>query len=199
MPEPRYYTRGFLPHLNVPEATQFLTWRLADAIPPVTWRQVLEETIDLPGEEQRRERARRAEVLLDEGLGCAYLRQPLVALAAQEALFFGHGKRYRLRAYAVMPTHVHALLSLAEAEALEDVTRTIKSFSAREANRLLGRSGRFWQVESFDRLIRTSEQLDRTIAYIEWNPVKARLVADPKHYPYSSANPENVERLLAAE
>lgn len=98
-----------------------------------------------------------------------------------------------------MPTHVHAVLSLAEGEALEDVTRTIKSFSAREANRLLGRSGRFWQVESFYRLIRTSEQLDRTIAYIEWNPVKARLIADPKHYPYSSANPENVERLLAAK
>ncbi|MEZ0325067.1 MAG: transposase [Fimbriimonas sp.] len=191
----RYHTRGYLPHLEVEDATQFVTWRQADSIPPGVWQQVLQETEEMPEPERGRERMRRAELILDAGYGTAAMRNALVARAVQETLFFGHGKRYTLCAYVVMPNHVHAVLRLLPGEDLSTILRTIKSFSAKEANRLRKTQGRFWQVESFDRLIRTPEQFERTVRYIEWNPVKAQLVADPKHYAYSSAYPINLERL----
>jgi REP element-mobilizing transposase RayT len=193
----RYHTRGYLPHWEVEGATQFVTWRQADAMPPGAWTLILQETESLSDPERSRERARRAEALLDAGYGSAAMREPLVAKAVQETLLFGHGKRYSLCAYVVMPNHVHAVLRLAPQEDLSTVLRTIKSYSAKEANRILKSSGKFWQVESFDRLIRTPEHLERTVKYIEWNPVKARLVEDPRHYAYSSANPRNGERLAS--
>lgn len=195
MDEARYHTRGYLPHLEVPDSTQFLTRRLEDAIPPGAWAEVLADTEGLPERERRQERMRRADRLLDEGRGSAALREWRVARAVQETLWYCHGRRYRLRAYVVMPNHVHAALTLLPGETLSTVTRTIKSYSAREANRMLGRSGRFWQVEVFDRVIRSPEHLARTVEYVEWNPVKARLVDDPRHYAFSSAFPANAERL----
>jgi REP element-mobilizing transposase RayT len=195
MEEARVYTRGFLPHFDVAEATQFLTWRLEDAMPPGAWAEVLAETEGLPELERRNERVRRADRLLDEGRGSAVLREWLVASAVQETLWFGHGRRYRLHAYVIMPNHVHTVLTLLAGQSLSDVVRTTKSYSAREANRILGRTGRFWQVEVFDRLIRNPEHFERTIRYIEWNPVKAKLVVDPRHFAFSSAFPANAERL----
>lgn len=195
MQEARYRTRGHLPHLDAPETTQFLTWRLEDSIPPSAWREVLDDTAVLPEGDQRRERARRAEGLLDQGLGSAFLRHPLVARAVQESLLHGNGRRYRLHAFVVMPTHVHALLTPMASVDLQTIMRTIKSYTAHEANRILNRAGRFWQVEYFDRVMRSADHMQRTLTYIEWNPVKARLVSDPAHFAYSSAYPENAERL----
>jgi REP element-mobilizing transposase RayT len=199
MSEDRYYTRGYLPHLDVAEATQFLTWRLDDAIPPGVWEKILAEIDALPEAERRRERTRRADRLLDEGHGSAALGQWRVAHAVQETLWYGHNRRYRLHAWVIMPTHVHVVLTLLPGQKLADVVRTIKSFSAREANRILGQSGRFWQIEVFDRLIRSEGQFERTVAYIEWNPVKAKLVVDPRSFPFSSAFPTNAERLRRTE
>jgi len=45
----------------------------------------------------------------------------------------------------------------------------------------------FWQDESFDHYLRAASRLDRTIAYIEQNPVSAGLVCSAEHWPWSSA------------
>ena len=64
----------------------------------------------------------------------------------------------------------------------------LKGSTARNANRILGRTGQpFWQDESFDRYLRRSSQIERTIDYIENNPVSARLVYSPDGWPWSSA------------
>jgi REP element-mobilizing transposase RayT len=133
--------------------------------------------------------------VLDSGKGEAWMRRAAVAHAVETALWFGNGLRYRLHAYVIMPNHVHAVLTLQEGSVLGECLKSLKAYSAREANRLVGRQGRFWQKESFDRLIRSADQLDRTIRYIEWNPVKAGLASDPKHYRFSSAFPANADRL----
>ena len=47
------------------------------------------------------------------------------------------------------------------------------------ANQILGRTGKpFRQDESFDHWVRSGEQLQELIAYVEGNPVKASLVED---------------------
>lgn len=91
---------------------------------------------------------------------------------------------YQLCAWAVMPNHVHLLiLPLAPVPIL---MRWLKGSSARGANRILGRTGNpFWQDESYDHYLRGS--IERTIAYIEGNPVSAGLVASADLWPWSSA------------
>jgi hypothetical protein len=64
----------------------------------------------------------------------------------------------------------------------------IKGSTAREANRILGRTGmRFWQEESFDHWIRNAEETRRVRTYIEGNPVAAGLVQKPEEWTWSSA------------
>jgi REP element-mobilizing transposase RayT len=85
-----------------------------------------------------------------------------------------------------MPNHVHVLFS--PHVPLPRIMRSIKAFTAREANRILGRSGNpFWQDESFDHWIRDNAAFQRAVAYIESNPVKAGLVDRANEWPWSSA------------
>ena len=83
-------------------------------------------------------------------------------------------RRYQMHSYVVMPNHVHLLVT-------PNVRATqwlgpLKGFTAHEANRMLGLSGKpFWQDESYDHLVRSDAEFERIRAYIESNPVKAGL------------------------
>ncbi len=93
---------------------------------------------------------------------------------------------YTLHAWAIMSNHVHLLVMphVLPARFLQSV----KGYAAREANRLLQRTGEpFWQSESYDRWIRDGQELERVRQYIESNPVRAGLVASPEQYRWSSA------------
>jgi putative transposase len=64
----------------------------------------------------------------------------------------------------------------------------VKGVSAKKANDLLARTGHpFWQDESFDRWVRTKKERRNIIRYIEFNPVRANLTAEPASLRYSSA------------
>ncbi len=54
----------------------------------------------------------------------------------------------------------------------------IKRNSAKQANAALGRTGQFWQHESYDHFVRDEAELGRILQYVINNPVKAGLVAD---------------------
>jgi REP element-mobilizing transposase RayT len=69
------------------------------------------------------------------------------------------------------------------------ITKSIKGFTAREANRILRRTGeRFWQDESYDHWIRNENEWNRIVRYTELNPVAAGLVETPEQWPWSSAS-----------
>ena len=55
--------------------------------------------------------------------------------------------------------------------------QSLKRYTARQANKILGREGAFWQDESYDRMIRDGEEYARIIDYVLENPVKAGLVS----------------------
>jgi hypothetical protein len=46
---------------------------------------------------------------------------------------------------------------------------------------------RFWQEESYDRVVRDAAEFRRILRYIEFNPVKAGLVVTPEEFCWSSA------------
>jgi len=85
--------------------------------------------------------------------------------------------RYRLHGYVVMPNHVHVLLELFEAGSLSRVLQSWKSFTAKEINRELGRSGPLWKEEYYDRLIRNGEHYQNILAYLQKNAAAARALA----------------------
>jgi len=126
--------------------------------------------------------------LLDlERDGALYLRMPEIASLTVDVFFHGAEKMqlYELHAFVIMPNHVHILIT--PHVELAKLTHSIKRFTAREANRILGLTGkRFWQDESYDRLVRDHSEFQRIQRYIENNPVRAGLVATPEEYRWSS-------------
>ncbi len=74
-----------------------------------------------------------------------------------------------------MPNHVHVLLTPVTPFELRDVLKSIKGYTARRINVLLGRKGAVWQRDSYDHIVRDMNQLESFQRYIRGNPRKAGL------------------------
>ncbi len=178
-----------LPHWTSQNATYFITFRLADSLPQTILNAYKEERARLtaalaensplltPGDTLRLQELHeeKIEKVLDAGTGKCWMKTPSIADAIQNALLFFHTHRYHLHAWAVMPNHVHALVQPYEQFELSAILHSWKSFTAKEANRLLQRTGNFWQTESWDHLIRNDADFQRCVQYILNNPTKAAL------------------------
>ena len=177
-----WHERGYLPHRDEPGLVQFVTFHTADSFPA----SLRSEWMALLSIEDRPEKRRRLEHYLDRGRGERPLSIPHIGRLVDEALRFYDGAKYELRAWVVMPNHVHFLFK-AETEPMGKVIRSLKEFTARRANRYLGRKGQFWAADFYDTYMRNADQELRVRRYIEANPVKALLSKDAKDWPWSSA------------
>ena len=120
--------------------------------------------------------------------GPLFLRMPEVAKMVMDAIHYRDQRTYQLHSFVVMRNHVHLLMT--PQEAVSKVMQSLKRFTAREGNRMLGLTGQpFWQDESYDRLIRNDTEFERIVHYIERNPVTAGLAVTPEEVPWSSARP----------
>jgi REP element-mobilizing transposase RayT len=128
--------------------------------------------------------------------GPTWLLDDRVAQIVAEAILHGDSVRYRLHAWVIMPNNVHAVFDpLME---LPAIMHWLKGRTARKANRMLGRSGMtFWQDESFDHWIRPGEEFDRTMRYVENNPVRAGLVEKASDWEWSSARKGRPQKTMA--
>jgi REP element-mobilizing transposase RayT len=175
--------RRRLPHVYRPGAPLFLTWHLRGSIPS---NLKPPGSLITPGE---------AFVWLARRLdtACAgpkHLLRPEIATAVRDSIRKGvELSHYALHAWVIMPNHVHLLINPLVHPS--HVLQSIKGATARECNRLLGRTGEpFWQKESYDHWVRTEDELRRIRNYIESNPVKAGLTQKPDDWPWSSASVE---------
>ena len=123
------------------------------------------------------------------GSGPVYLRRPEIATLVADALLYRDtAGDYVLHAWVIMANHVHMLIT--PHIEVSVFMHSLKRFTARQANKLLGRTGQaFWQSESYDRLVRDRTEFERIASYIEMNPVRARLVGNPEEFRWSSAWP----------
>ena len=170
-----------LPHWFQEGKTQFVTFRLADSLPqtklaelaafktewlkehPQPWdEKVKSEYSYLIGE--------RIDGWLDAGYGGCALKDPEVRRIVTDAFLFFNEKRYILHALVVMPNHVHVLLTPAEGYDVITTIGNIKSFTATKINKLLRKSGDFWQRNSFDRMLRCADDFQAKMDYIIHNP-----------------------------
>lgn len=189
-----FHTRGYLPHLDAP-VPQFLTWRLDDAVPASAVERWKAETLHEADEGRVRRLNRQIESYADEGHGECLLRDPRAARIVQESLFHDHRRRYELLAWVVMPNHVHVVLEPLPGQRLGRIVQAIKGVTSKRIGALRGLEGRLWQPDYFDRVVRDIGHLERLRRYLEWNPVKAGLCDDPKHWAWSSASPAAWARL----
>jgi REP element-mobilizing transposase RayT len=181
-----WHERGYLPHRDEPGLLQFVTFRLADSFPE-TLRSEWEHLWKIEDNQQRR---KQLQSYLDKGRGNCHLRKPEVASIVQETLLYFNRARYDLLAWCIMPNHLHVLLKTTNTP-MSAIIHSWKRSSAFEANKWLGRRGAFWASDYWDTFMRNSKQESATIRYIETNPAKARLVLDPKSWPWSSARFRN--------
>ncbi|ALW86634.1 hypothetical protein AUC43_17045 [Hymenobacter sedentarius] len=182
-----------------PGEVVFLTFRLAGSLPR-TVVEHLQAEIELARQRFEVEPAQlyaaqkryfgRFDAQLNKGeYGPTYLRQPAVAALIAESLRYFDGMGYDLRCYCLMPNPVHLVMRvLEEAPPLVKTLQRLKSYTATQANKLLGRIGTFWQAESYDHVVRKGE-LERVLAYVVENPVQAGLVEDWEQWPYTYQAP----------
>ena len=188
--EVRIRSRGRLPHWEVESGLYFLTFRLNDSLPRETLERIKERARILQASQRFRRKLspreenivapyspRTIEEYLDAGRGGCYLRNGRVATLVTNALRFWDGQRYRLLAWCLMPNHVHVICRTLGEWALDEILKSWKSYTARMANRILGRSGTFWQREYYDHLIRDAGELQRAVDYVRNNPLQAGLTA----------------------
>ncbi len=190
-----YYGRN-LPHWQPENAVLFMTVRLYGSLP----RRKIEE---LKERKEAEERLLRAKGLSEEALkkaltkcynlyfgkfdklldrsttGPHWLKENHIAKIWSDALFHFDGDRYQVICSTIMSNHVHFIFYKLD-RGLSLIMKSIKNFSGRIANKALDREGeRFWQIESFDRMVRNREELTYRINYTLNNPVEVGLV---KHW-----------------
>ncbi len=144
------------------------------------------------------------EILHRADQGPTWLKEERIAKLVADSIKYRDGKVYRLDAYCIMSNHVHVVikpfldekdlsmkldterLSYESTEPpLGVIMHSLKSYTANEANKMLERTGAFWETESYDHVIRDEKEYHRVIAYTLNNPVKAGLVKDWREWPWS--------------
>ena len=212
------FRRRHLPHWDMPGATYFVTACLHGSIPAQGLLDIQAYKTELarrpcPAEIIEADWAVRLwklefvrlETWLDQTPAIRHLANPEFAAAVVKSLLFFAGTRYDVFAFVVMPSHFHWVFRPLEAWAnkltadaagrtpRESIMHSIKRFTGNECNKMLGTSGTFWQPESYDHWVRDSDELERIINYVEYNPVKAGLCADTKSWSFSSASLRHVQ------
>lgn len=183
-------SRLYIPHFDQPGFIQLITIRLNDAVPQALieqWKSELNLDKKIVAGDQRWTTLRkRIEKCEDAGHGACLLRDDRVASIVEEAILHFDGKRYRIIAWCVMPTHVHVIVELWENFSLNQILHSWKSYTAHQLNKALNRSGTFWFREYHDRYIRNDQHLADAVEYVENNPVKAGLVRTKQQWKWSS-------------
>ncbi len=186
------YTHS-LPHWYQDGRTYAVTFRLHNSIPESTLALYLQEKSHLQAVLQQAEKNKQVslilktkaeiadlysnhiEKILDQGNGDAYMKNTQVAQIVADSLTHFDGIRYDLAAWCVMPNHVHLLIKPHDGFELPEILQSIKSFSAKEANKHLNHTGAFWQQDSYDHLIRDEDDFWNQYLYIKNNPKSAGL------------------------
>jgi putative transposase len=120
---------------------------------------------------------------------CCYHRRRLFTTDVSRQVFESALERVRrsfgpqVYGYAVMPEHVHLLLSEPQKNTLADALKSLKQGVSR---RLIGDAEHFWQKRYYDFNIRNYPQFMEKLRYIHRNPVKAGLCERPEDWQSSS-------------
>ncbi|MBM3335029.1 transposase [Candidatus Sumerlaeota bacterium] len=183
---PLQITQRHLPHWHKEGVTYFVTFRLADSIPQDKlrlWRDERDAWLRTHPEPRTPEQEHefrnifsdRILAWLDQGYGECWLKNPAVSEIVENALLYFDGDRYVIGDFVIMPNHVHLIVTPTPGHDLSDILHSWKSFTSKQINKAVGRTGTLWQDESYNHIVRSDAQLAHYQQYIRENPVKAHL------------------------
>jgi putative transposase len=118
--------------------------------------------------------------------------QPIFAEGADYETFLGmledHARRFKVavHAYVLMSNHFHLLATPEDATGIPQTMQAIGRQYVRYFNRRQQRTGTLWEGRYRSTLIQAERYLLACMVYIDLNPVRAGMVADPAQYPWSS-------------
>jgi len=92
-----------------------------------------------------------------------------------------------IHAYALMPNHVHLLVTPRQGERLSRFMQALGRNYVGWFNQRHGRTGTLWEGRFRSSVVEAEAWLLACIRYIELNPVRAQLAASAAEYPWSSA------------
>jgi putative transposase len=92
----------------------------------------------------------------------------------------------QLHAYVFMTNHVHLLMTPTTASGIAKVMQSVGRRYVRRFNDTYHRTGTLWEGRYRATLVDSEQYFLACHRYIELNPVRAGLVADPRDYPWSS-------------
>jgi putative transposase len=94
--------------------------------------------------------------------------------------------RVAIHAYVLMSNHFHLLATPETAEGIPLMMQAVGRRYVRLYNQKQGRTGTLWEGRYKSTIIQAERYLLACMVYIDLNPVRAGLVADPRGYPWSS-------------
>lgn len=206
--KPEYHR--YLPHYQPAGVAFFITGRLYGSLPQEAlerlkeekeagYAQIKRECEAATRKEEIRKLHKRHFAKWDQHLDSnsaepQWLKKPEIASIVVESIHRWDKKSYDLVAYTIMPNHFHLVIDTSDevkyTKPLYAIMHSLKSYTAKEANKILNRTGTFWQEESYDHIIRNDREFKNTIAYTLENPVKAGLAEEWEKFPYSFVNEE---------
>lgn len=119
-------------------------------------------------------------------------RQPIVRDNADRlhllALLAEHARRCQVavHAYVLMDNHFHLLATPVTETGLSQLMQAVGRSYVRYFNNRHGRSGTLWEGRYRSTVVETERYLLACMVYIDLNPVRAGMVAEPADYPWSS-------------
>jgi putative transposase len=119
----------------------------------------------------------RADCFFDEADYLSYL----VALGTYAARF-----ACSIHAYCLMTNHVHLLLTPRDTSGCANLMKHLAQRHSKRINAKRGRTGTLWEGRYYSGLVATDEYAVACYRYIELNPVRAAMVANPATYRWSS-------------
>lgn len=182
-----WHSRGYLPHFDGGEITQFITFRLFDSLPRNVLEKMKFELRFENDDEREKTLLRQIDKFLDTGYGCCFLKEYEIAEIVEKKIISMDREFYHLKCWVIMANHVHLLFTPKAGISLSQIMKMLKGSTAKEANGILQRKGQFWQKDYFDRYIRDAEHFAKTYRYILNNPVKAGLCENPQDWRFGSA------------
>lgn len=120
---------------------------------------------------------------------CDIIMPKEVLAVVMDSCLYWNEKKCKIHACVVMPDHVHILMTPLEIPnrgyySISAIIHSIKSYSAKVANRMMNGHGVFWQREYFDHMVRSESDLLEKWNYIRTNPVKNGLVEIVEEYQF---------------
>jgi len=90
--------------------------------------------------------------------------------------------RVALYNYCLMTNHVHLLFKVGAADTLSRMMHWLGTTFSRRFNKLSGRHGHLWEGRFRSAIIEENSYFWRSMAYLDLNPVRAKMVATPLEY-----------------